>query len=38
MIALGKGRKVDIGDHFKRLNELKQGTAGKAAKDVENAL
>jgi len=23
MIALGKGRKVDIGDHFKKLNELK---------------
>lgn len=38
MIALGKGRKVDIGDHFKRLNELKQGTAGKVAKDVESAL
>jgi len=34
MIALGKGRKVDIGDHFKKLNELKNADRNA----VESAL
>jgi hypothetical protein len=31
---------VDIGDHFKRLNELKQNNAGNQNKDniIQNAL
>ena len=37
MIALGKGRKVDIGDHFKKINELKQNSAGKDAL-IENPV
>lgn len=39
MIALGKGRKVDIGDHFKKLNELKHASANKdPGSVVESAL
>ena len=40
MIALGKGRKVEIGDHFRKLNELKSANAGNKNKDsvIENAL
>jgi hypothetical protein len=40
MIALGKGRKVEIGDHFKKLNELKHANADNKNKDsvIENAL
>ena len=33
MIALGNGRKVDIGDHFKKLAELKQNNA-----NIQNEL
>jgi len=37
MISLGHGRKVDIGNHFKKLNELKQN-ANNPDSIVENTL
>jgi len=33
MIALGRGSKVDIGEHFRKLNELKQKNASNQNKD-----